>query len=311
MSSRHWSSRHPDLLLFPFGACAGKSRVLLLSSCCRVRVRRLASKRHARRHAMATSRPSVDSSCCQQHDVTRHRRAAELCSPRSLPDTQTLLPCRPGSHDNLPSEWSHSARPRGVTGGDKWKRSIRAITVLMRCLMASLLLSLSLTSCYLSSDFLWIFFVPLSLINPPFFTRSPHPFSFSLHLHSLPYFVTFFLTISAVSLVPLPTHHHLASSSHPLSLCISVSLSAAPLWRCSDLQPSLDRVRSASTTCLRPDFHSTDRDRYQKNTITSICTLFLMESFNFLGVRMLHASTSLHIMCSFHTWVNSPLYTLI
>ncbi|XP_026025518.1 regulating synaptic membrane exocytosis protein 1 isoform X30 [Astatotilapia calliptera] len=29
----------------------------------------------------------------------------------------------------------------------------------------------------------------------------------------------------------------------------------------SDLQPSLDRVRSASTTCLRPDFHSTDRDR--------------------------------------------------
>lgn len=30
----------------------------------------------------------------------------------------------------------------------------------------------------------------------------------------------------------------------------------------SDLQPSLDRVRSASTTCLRPDnFHSPDRDR--------------------------------------------------
>ncbi|XP_014843631.1 PREDICTED: regulating synaptic membrane exocytosis protein 1-like isoform X6 [Poecilia mexicana] len=31
----------------------------------------------------------------------------------------------------------------------------------------------------------------------------------------------------------------------------------------SDLQPSLDRVRSASTTCLRPDtnFHSSDRDR--------------------------------------------------
>uniref|UniRef100_A0A669BZ57 Regulating synaptic membrane exocytosis 1 n=1 Tax=Oreochromis niloticus TaxID=8128 RepID=A0A669BZ57_ORENI len=48
----------------------------------------------------------------------------------------------------------------------------------------------------------------------------------------------------------------------------------------SDLQPSLDRVRSASTTCLRPDFHSTDRDRYQKNmhTITSICTLFLIEA---------------------------------
>lgn len=227
----------------------------------------------------------------------------------------SLLPCRPGSHDNLPSEWSHSARPRGVTGGDKWKHSIRAITVLMRCLMASLLLSLSLTSCYLSSDFLWIFFVPLSPINPPFFTCSPHPFSFSLcgglpsSLFALFCYLSFdyFCCISCS-----PSHsssfccqhlHHLASSSHPLSLCISVSLSAALLWRCSDLQPSLDRVRSASTTCLRPDFHSTDRDRYQKNmhTITSICTLFLMESFNFLGVRMLHVSTSLHIMCPFHT----------
>ncbi|CAG13422.1 unnamed protein product, partial [Tetraodon nigroviridis] len=31
-----------------------------------------------------------------------------------------------------------------------------------------------------------------------------------------------------------------------------------------DLQPSLDRVRSASTTCLRPEpnFHFLDRDRY-------------------------------------------------
>ncbi|XP_026158390.1 regulating synaptic membrane exocytosis protein 1 isoform X1 [Mastacembelus armatus] len=35
----------------------------------------------------------------------------------------------------------------------------------------------------------------------------------------------------------------------------------------SDLQPSLDRVRSASTTCLRPDtnFHSPDRDRYSNS----------------------------------------------
>uniref|UniRef100_A0A3Q2UZP8 Regulating synaptic membrane exocytosis 1 n=1 Tax=Haplochromis burtoni TaxID=8153 RepID=A0A3Q2UZP8_HAPBU len=37
--------------------------------------------------------------------------------------------------------------------------------------------------------------------------------------------------------------------------------SAECLHTNSDLQPSLDRVRSASTTCLRPDFHSTDRDR--------------------------------------------------
>lgn len=35
-------------------------------------------------------------------------------------------------------------------------------------------------------------------------------------------------------------------------------------WR-RDLQPSLDRVRSASTTCLRPEpnFHFLDRDRYE------------------------------------------------
>ncbi|XP_047189986.1 regulating synaptic membrane exocytosis protein 1 isoform X20 [Scophthalmus maximus] len=40
--------------------------------------------------------------------------------------------------------------------------------------------------------------------------------------------------------------------------------SAECLHTNSDLQPSLDRVRSASTTCLRPDtnFHSPDRDRF-------------------------------------------------
>uniref|UniRef100_A0A673BND5 Regulating synaptic membrane exocytosis 1 n=1 Tax=Sphaeramia orbicularis TaxID=375764 RepID=A0A673BND5_9TELE len=44
--------------------------------------------------------------------------------------------------------------------------------------------------------------------------------------------------------------------------------SAECLHTNSDLQPSLDRVRSASTTCLRPDtnFHSADRDRYVKKT---------------------------------------------
>ncbi|XP_065821667.1 regulating synaptic membrane exocytosis protein 1 isoform X6 [Labrus bergylta] len=41
----------------------------------------------------------------------------------------------------------------------------------------------------------------------------------------------------------------------------------------SDLQPSLDRVRSASTTCLRPDtnFHSSDRDRPCSNSSTPNC----------------------------------------
>uniref|UniRef100_A0A8C2IES7 Regulating synaptic membrane exocytosis 1 n=1 Tax=Cyprinus carpio TaxID=7962 RepID=A0A8C2IES7_CYPCA len=42
----------------------------------------------------------------------------------------------------------------------------------------------------------------------------------------------------------------------------------------SDLQPSLDRVRSASTTCLRPEsnFHSSERERYVE---ISTSTLFL------------------------------------
>ncbi|XP_034438169.1 regulating synaptic membrane exocytosis protein 3 isoform X26 [Hippoglossus hippoglossus] len=41
----------------------------------------------------------------------------------------------------------------------------------------------------------------------------------------------------------------------------------------SDLQPSLDRVRSASTTCLRPDtnFHSPDRDRQGSNPSSPNC----------------------------------------
>jgi len=36
----------------------------------------------------------------------------------------------------------------------------------------------------------------------------------------------------------------------------------------SELQPSLDRARSASTTCLRPDtsLHSPERERYQIKT---------------------------------------------
>ncbi|XP_057698437.1 regulating synaptic membrane exocytosis protein 1 isoform X6 [Corythoichthys intestinalis] len=49
--------------------------------------------------------------------------------------------------------------------------------------------------------------------------------------------------------------------------------SAECLHTNSDLQPSLDRVRSASTTCLRPDnnFHSSDRDRECSNTSSPDC----------------------------------------
>ncbi|XP_069023984.1 regulating synaptic membrane exocytosis protein 1 isoform X3 [Embiotoca jacksoni] len=49
--------------------------------------------------------------------------------------------------------------------------------------------------------------------------------------------------------------------------------SAECLHTNSDLQPSLDRVRSASTTCLRPDanFHSPDRDRQSSNSSSPNC----------------------------------------
>ncbi|KAM8880241.1 regulating synaptic membrane exocytosis protein 3 isoform 33-T33 [Spinachia spinachia] len=69
------------------------------------------------------------------------------------------------------------------------------------------------------------------------------------------------------------SHYSQTLLSDPVFLCILssisvsflffLSVSAAVLWWCSDLQPPLDRVRSASTTCLRPDtnFQSPDRDR--------------------------------------------------
>ncbi|XP_035992962.1 regulating synaptic membrane exocytosis protein 1 isoform X17 [Fundulus heteroclitus] len=76
-----------------------------------------------------------------------------------------------------------------------------------------------------------------------------------------------------------PSHYHESSLEHQRSgdsdfeysedsevLEVHRSIrggSAECLHTNSDLQPSLDRVRSASTTCLRPDtnFHSCDRDR--------------------------------------------------
>ncbi|XP_041838494.1 regulating synaptic membrane exocytosis protein 1 isoform X12 [Melanotaenia boesemani] len=55
-----------------------------------------------------------------------------------------------------------------------------------------------------------------------------------------------------------PSHYHESHLEHQRSGDSDYEYSED-----SDLQPSLDRVRSASTTCLRPDnsFHSHDRDR--------------------------------------------------
>lgn len=64
------------------------------------------------------------------------------------------------------------------------------------------------------------------------------------------------------SLPPFPFFELDIYLSIPLLLLL-LYLPAALFWRPSDLQPSLDRVRSASTTCLRPEpnFHFLDRDR--------------------------------------------------
>lgn len=62
------------------------------------------------------------------------------------------------------------------------------------------------------------------------------------------------------------------------SLCF-LCLSPPPWMQCtgtSDLQPSLDRARSASTNCLRPDasLHSPERERYKDFlNFLSFCTV--------------------------------------
>ncbi|XP_043969135.1 regulating synaptic membrane exocytosis protein 1 isoform X2 [Gambusia affinis] len=59
-----------------------------------------------------------------------------------------------------------------------------------------------------------------------------------------------------------PTHYHGSSLEHQRSGDSDYEYSED-----SDLQPSLDRVRSASTTCLRPDtnFPSSNRDRFSNS----------------------------------------------
>ncbi|KAM6939976.1 LOW QUALITY PROTEIN: regulating synaptic membrane exocytosis protein 1-like [Xenentodon cancila] len=58
-------------------------------------------------------------------------------------------------------------------------------------------------------------------------------------------------------------HRQEAGGSLPRSVLTQRVLRFTDEVTVSDLQPSLDRVRSASTTCLRPEtnFHSSDRDR--------------------------------------------------
>ncbi|XP_051240757.1 regulating synaptic membrane exocytosis protein 1 isoform X11 [Dicentrarchus labrax] len=60
-----------------------------------------------------------------------------------------------------------------------------------------------------------------------------------------------------------PPHRHEGGSTMPRSILTHRVLRFTDEVTVSDLQTSLDRVRSASTTCLRPDtnFHSPDRDR--------------------------------------------------
>uniref|UniRef100_A0A8D3AF55 Regulating synaptic membrane exocytosis protein 1-like n=1 Tax=Scophthalmus maximus TaxID=52904 RepID=A0A8D3AF55_SCOMX len=86
-----------------------------------------------------------------------------------------------------------------------------------------------------------------------------------------------------------------------------------------DLQPSLDRVRSASTTCLRPDtnFHSPDRDRYKKgNHSALIHTLFKSSELKLHKILILCLenyytvkSHRLGYHSSMHSFTRSPYFT--
>ncbi|XP_047435355.1 regulating synaptic membrane exocytosis protein 1 isoform X19 [Mugil cephalus] len=62
-----------------------------------------------------------------------------------------------------------------------------------------------------------------------------------------------------------PPHRQEGGTTLPRSILTHRVLRFTDEVTVSDLQPSLDRVRSASTTCLRPDtnFHCTNRDRAQ------------------------------------------------
>ncbi|KAM8771578.1 regulating synaptic membrane exocytosis protein 1 isoform 18-T18 [Acanthopagrus schlegelii] len=70
-----------------------------------------------------------------------------------------------------------------------------------------------------------------------------------------------------------PPHRIEGGSSMPRSILTHRVLRFTDEVTVSDLQPSLDRVRSASTTCLRPDtnFHSPERDRQCSNSSSPHC----------------------------------------
>uniref|UniRef100_A0A7N6ARK4 Regulating synaptic membrane exocytosis 1 n=1 Tax=Anabas testudineus TaxID=64144 RepID=A0A7N6ARK4_ANATE len=77
------------------------------------------------------------------------------------------------------------------------------------------------------------------------------------------------------------THRH-GNDSEVLEMHRSIrGGSAECLHTNSDLQPSLDRVRSASTTCLRPDinFYSPDSYRYKKGINTHELKLYMNQMY--------------------------------
>ncbi|KAM9315305.1 regulating synaptic membrane exocytosis protein 1 isoform 3-T3 [Pholidichthys leucotaenia] len=70
-----------------------------------------------------------------------------------------------------------------------------------------------------------------------------------------------------------PHHGPEGGSTLPRSILTHRVLRFTDEVTVSDLQPALDRVRSASTTCLRPDasFHSSDRDRQCSSSSSANC----------------------------------------
>uniref|UniRef100_A0A674BF51 Regulating synaptic membrane exocytosis 1 n=1 Tax=Salmo trutta TaxID=8032 RepID=A0A674BF51_SALTR len=117
-------------------------------------------------------------------------------------------------------------------------------------------------------------FVLILMFVPSFLSVSCSPLP---PLFAIPSFcLGLFISLNSLSLSLFFSHSIIPSLclAQFLSLCPASSsfpFLLFPLWYCSDLQPSLDRVRSASTTCLRPDtnLHSPDRDRYTHTNLHS------------------------------------------
>uniref|UniRef100_A0A8C7ZZ70 Regulating synaptic membrane exocytosis 1 n=1 Tax=Oryzias sinensis TaxID=183150 RepID=A0A8C7ZZ70_9TELE len=96
--------------------------------------------------------------------------------------------------------------------------------------------------------------------------------------------------------------------------CFLCPVCAAASWRHSDLQPSLDRARSASTTCLKPDtgFHSSERDRCGRMTrlVFRFLTEAVLNVFTSFIKSLHHQGPPSHLTLTFRVCLTPPPLSL-